>query len=297
MQKEGGLCLNRKRGKMKVLYIILLCILLCSGILYFYNRLRFGTKDAISILKAYFMKDNVEYFIVGVYKNYGNGGYYYTDGNEKIPVDLLGSSPECELSWYISGGDAGNLFLIKGSREENMSDFIGKETIFVESWDIIAPIKRTYEIEDPNMRIFAPRQYLDQYDVDSGGYYEVYKGIRALSYNERIYFESRSEHPCYIITSEYIEENLQWYILKDEMLIPIMLDGANPENNLNEVILSRKSNIFLVSGLLDELNLELYIEEWFILYPITRIGKKSHLFYESRYYFEQYDIEVGTFIP
>lgn len=282
---------------MKVLYIILLCVLMCSGILFYYKHLKYGIKDAISIVKAYLMKDNVEYFIVGVYKNYGNGGYYYIDGKEKIPIDLTGSSPECELSWYISGGDAGNLFLIKGNRNEDMSDFIGKETIFVESWDIIAPIKRAYEIEDPNKRIFAPRQYLDQYDVDSGGYYEVYKGIRSLSYNERIYIESRSEHPCYIVTSEYIEENLQWNILKDEMLLPVMLDGVNPEINFNEVILSRKNNRFLVSGFLDEISMELYIEEWSILYPITRTGRKSHVFYESRYYFEQYDIEVGTFIP
>ncbi|MDL2302753.1 hypothetical protein LJC58_10460 [Lachnospiraceae bacterium OttesenSCG-928-D06] len=246
------------------------------------------------------MQDNIDYFIVGTYHDYGDGGSYYLNGKNKNPVILTGVSPYFELSGCITNGEAGNKFLVKGHIDTELSELVGREVLVVESWDIIAPIHRSYALEDPMIRRYSPKRYIDLYDIDSGSYFDVDKSCRAIMFYEKKWIIQNSEYSCYTVTSDYVRDELQWYIIDDGFYIPISVEGNCPEPHFNEVILANKYNEFLICGDYDPKSNVLYAIEWYVLFDIVRSGSREErpsYFYESRYYFDKFDIQNGNYIP
>ena len=292
MKGDGKYSHHSNMKKSVLVFLIIILLMLCSS---WYIKEKYCVKPAIFLWQAIMQSDNRQYFIVGMYDDYGNGGYYCMNNNEKIPVSLIGRTPLSELSWHIAGCEAGNQFLVKGSISSELSDLTEKEVILVEKWDVIAPICRSYEMENPYRRLFSPIFYLDKYDVETGAYYNVVTDIQAIHYEEEVWTRYKSELQCYIITSDIIDDKVHWYIKEEDMLKKINIVGNTPEVHFNEVILSNLANSFLVKGTLDDTGETLAIEQWYIRYPIKRNGYIS--IYESQDYFEQRDIEEGVYIP
>lgn len=272
--------------------IFAVSLILCAT---WYVKEKNCVKPAIYLWQALQQRDNKQYFMIGMFSDFGNGEYYYLEKGQKIPVYLFGRTPLSELSWHIAGSEAGNLFLIKGCKDLDLSERLEQEAIMVESWDIIAPIHRAYESENPYRRLFSPSRYLDKYDVETGAYYDVVTDIRAIHREEEDSLRNTEGLPCYIITSDIIDNKVQWYIKEEGTLSEINIAGSTPEKHFNEVILLNKLNTFLVKGELDRDGETLVIEQWHIRYPIRRYNYTS--VYESQDFFEQKDIEQRIYIP
>ena len=292
--------LSRKKIMLRIIIVFITCLLIGLVCLSWYMHRKYSVKDAVFSWKAYIMQDNIDYFIIRAYRDYGNGGYYYLNGMDKNPVELTGASPYFELSGCIITEDSRNKFLVKGHIDIELSELAGSEVLVVESWDIIAPIHRAYAFEDPMIRLFSPKLYLDLYDIDSGAYFDVDRSCRAIALYEKEWIKQNSESPCYTVTSDYVEDELQWYIVDDGFYIPISVEGNCPEPHFNKVILAKKYNKFLICGDYDPKSNVLYANEWYILSEIVRSGSRGErpsYFYESRYYFDKFDIQNGIYIP
>lgn len=118
------------------------------------------------------VKDNECYIVRGANpEEFGTGGWYYIDGKEKKKIMLGGRNPAHELSNIFVDSDF-NSFLVKGRIDEKLTQFNGCPTLIVESWYIIAPIKRDYGPREyrREQRFFYPRDYIDTYDLEQGDY-------------------------------------------------------------------------------------------------------------------------------
>lgn len=262
-------------------------------------------KPAISIWQAFIKRDNANYFII-VRETYRGewGGWCYLDGREKMPVYLLGRTPQSELSSDLSSLKVGNRFLVKGTLLTEYNEFTEKDVIMVENWEIIAPINRTYGTEAPDPRMNKSLLYLDRHDVEIGAYRKIITDIRAIKTLEEKLIWKNSEIPCHYITSDVVNGKVQWYLeeevwvhkrpykYKPEM-IPISLEGVPLESHFNENILGYFNNEFLVKGKFDKEKGILEVIEWDILVPI----KRANDFYHSPVYFTEDDVLKGIYIP
>ncbi len=286
-------------------------LLMIIGIIIFCVYRSECVKPAILPWRAKQLCDNSEYFIVGTFVDYGNGGFYYIKEAEKVPIYLTGRSPAYELAPPISGENANNKYLIRGYIDWELSKIAEKEVLVVEEWEILAPIHRSYDTEDPNKRMFFSLFYLDKYDKDTGAYYEIVDSIRALEWYEVSKLLEENSGHSYIVTSEYIEDILQWYIIqkkefegkgvKNEIkdaLIPIEVKGCDISDHFGDKILANKQNEFLIIGDYFQSENAIYVKEWHIIAPIRWKSNYSHQFnYRSRCYFEQKDVDLGIYIP
>lgn len=102
---------------------------------------------------------------------FGTGGWYYIDGEEKKGLVLSGRDPAHELSYIFLQPDR-NSFLVKGRIDERLTQDNGCLILDVERWYLIAPIKRDYKSKEDReeKRAFYPRGYLDAYDLEQGDY-------------------------------------------------------------------------------------------------------------------------------
>ena len=118
------------------------------------------------------VKEN-ECYIVRVANPYefGTGGWYYMDGQEKKKMYLTGRNPAHELSYVFVDSDY-NSFLVKGKMEEELSQYDKCPILYVEGWYIIAPIKRKYGPKQyrKEQRLFYPKDFIDTYDLEQGDY-------------------------------------------------------------------------------------------------------------------------------
>ena len=265
-------------------------------------------KPAIQMGYALLKRDNTNYFIIKRYRESWEGWYYIDgfDGMEKTPVRLLGRTPQSELSTDLSGNRAGNSFLVKGTLLTEYSEFTGMDVLMVESWEIIAPIRRIYGRKALDSRLVKPMLYLDRYDVEIGAYFKIITDMRALDSLEQKLIWKNSEIPCYYITSDVINGEAEWYLIKGDgvldyiildissrELIPISLEGVPLESHFNEEILLYFNNVFLVKGEFDSENGILEVMEWYIVSPI----KREYDIYNSPDYFTEEDLRKGVYIP
>lgn len=280
--------MNQKKRLIKTAIIVILAFL------YSFQWYSNCVKPAKSLLEALIQKDNINYFIVTRFGFLGDGDWGYLNGTKLIPAFLAGKDPASELSWIISGQGISNRFLIKGYIDPALSEIAGRDVIVVEDWDIIAPIFRIYEKEDPNRRIFSPHFYLDKYDIETGVYFQIVSDIRAIRWFEVEKIKRESELDCYVITSEIIDNEVQWYLVEDREKTMIHLAGNPLEAHFNEKILSNCQNKFFVEGTFDKEHSELIVERWYIKYPIFRSEFVPH---ESHYYFTEQDVLDGVYMP
>lgn len=131
--------------------------------------------EAISYPEALLKVLKDDYFIIYYKKRFFNGEVtlYYFDGKKKGAVRLTGQDPYALHSSNgnaaIFCGAADNKFLVKGSIKGKYKDIEDKTVINVESWDIIAPIKRYY-IDEYDHRYLYPITFIDAYDVERGDF-------------------------------------------------------------------------------------------------------------------------------
>lgn len=95
------------------------------------------------------------------------------EGRERIFMHLGGRSPALELSYIFHDLEIKeNTFLVKGRIDKERSEHNGCPTLNVESWYLIAPIKRRYGHREyrEEQRWFYPEDYLDLYDLEQGDY-------------------------------------------------------------------------------------------------------------------------------
>lgn len=130
-----------------------------------------------AISRAYaegMVKENECYIVYGADpEEFGTGGWYYMEGRERIFMHLGGRSPALELSYIFHDLEIKeNTFLVKGRIDKERSEHNGCPTLNVESWYLIAPIKRRYGHREyrEEQRWFYPEDYLDLYDLEQGDY-------------------------------------------------------------------------------------------------------------------------------
>lgn len=170
-----------KSKKIKVLDALLVIITLTGVfiLLYIFFMLKNLDKPCNVVLPAIsrahaegMVKENKSYIVrVEEPDGMGIGGWYYMDGRKKISMRLCGRNPAFELS-YIFLDPNKNTFLVKGRIDEERSQQIGCPALNVESWYLVAPIKRDYGPWDyrDGQRWFYPEDYLDLYDLEQGDY-------------------------------------------------------------------------------------------------------------------------------
>ena len=170
-----------KSKKIKVLDALLVIITLTGVfiLLYIFFMLKNLDKPCNVVLPAIsrahaegMVKEN-ECYIVRLEEpdGMGIGGWYYMDGRKKKSMRLGGRNPALELSNIFQDPDR-NTFLVKGRIDEERSQQIGCPALNVESWYLVAPIKRDYGPRDyrDEQRWFYPEDYLDLYDLEQGDY-------------------------------------------------------------------------------------------------------------------------------
>lgn len=90
---------------------------------------------------------------------------------------FAGFLPYSRDNLSLTFAEDGNLFLIKAERFERLIDKnlrwnpqrLPSCRLFVEDWEIVAPIKRFY-LYSRHDRLFYPREYIDEYDLRHGDY-------------------------------------------------------------------------------------------------------------------------------
>lgn len=250
-------------------------------------------KKAIPLVKALFLQDNEEYFIVGRYDGYGD---CYWNGFERLPIEIIKNNPSYELAKPIDEEGNGNLFLIKGYFDSELTELAEEKVLVAEEWEIIVPIHRCYRDENENARFFAPRNYLDVWDVESGGYSLVLRETRTLSYVEMEYIQKNDDRDTLLVTSEYVDGKVQWYIGRaNEQGAQITLTGNSFEEYFGEDIFKNRENVFLICGAYDVEHGVFDVEEWHIVGVIC--NKEYTREYGTWYYFTQDDIETGIYRP
>lgn len=155
-------------------------ILICVGFIVFtiisfhireVNKPRNVVLPALGKAYAEGMVKEKECYIVRVASpdEFGTGGWYYKDGKYKKKIYLRGQNPARELSYIFLGFNM-NSFLVKGKIIEEQYE--GDPIFVVDSWYIIAPIKRDYGPKQyrEEQRLFYPRNYIDDYDLEQGDY-------------------------------------------------------------------------------------------------------------------------------
>lgn len=264
--KEGGQHLNHRNRKKIVIIFIILAIamsVICEESRYF----KYGVKKAVFKPWAYHVQDGDHIFVVGYLGKYDKGGtelYFYLDENgDKVQVKITGNSPFYAMDARIYKK---NIYLVYGSINNEMSDYLGIDVIDAEEWDIIAPIKRT----GGSKRFFSPKWYLDMTDVESGGYQNIDINTKGIYYWEEACIRHLWSGGFIIVTSEYINESIQWYMIKNGQNIPVTLKGNTPDQYYedNAILEAEKDTFadkqtrFILKGELSENEMIFVVEEW-----------------------------------
>jgi len=248
---------------------------------------------------------------------FGTGGWYYMEGKEKKKITLLGKHPTEELSQIFLQSDQ-NSFLVKGYMDEKLQED-GKDPVFcIESWYLIAPIKRNYGNKEyrENQRFFYPKSYLDTYDVEQGDYLPINTYDVVWDSFADYYLE---QDGYYKIRSRWNGTELEWFLVFNSTYSGkksgvryfeggyaerrIYIKGNSPEYSLSATILNNGyydedcRDYFIVKGNLEisEEGAEmLEIYKWWIKTPFV-YKDASGIKLESGYGFTREDIEAGIY--
>ena len=284
-------------------------------------------RKGISMSKAKAKAKEEGYYIVGQRKSGSDGVYhYYLKEKEKIPVLFIGKknpfeelnnifNPMSEVWEY-------NKYLIKGNMEHELSEYRGVPVIKIEEWDIITPIRRGHPIANEG-RIFPPKTYIDQYDLDERSILFVdYQHVAVPQFEVDYLLDCFDDYylifPCQEDgkTKWYLAENQDEFIPISEDNQEVFLKGDHPEKYLSDVILNERSvnydesipdriryyrNYFIVKGEFDKKTNEIAIEKWDIVEGFSRFLRGADIIRPSTslsdYYFEQFDIDAGIYFP
>lgn len=165
----------------------IICALICivSGIIfarYLHNTegvIQEGIKRETAVEKC--MEDE-NYHLVK-FSDYNTGlMYIISEGEDKgVEVELEGITPLMSLSNVFRDGK--NEFLVYGLEKNvdkkatdvtrNEECLVNPYTIVVEKWEIVTPIYRDYTYSH-HERIFYPKGYFDNYDLEHGDYGVIY---------------------------------------------------------------------------------------------------------------------------
>lgn len=284
--------------------------------------------QGISLGEAKKKAEEPNHFIIGRFSDkeyYEAGGSqydYYLQGNEKIPVYLIGLGPSDQLSGRLWRRES--QFLVEGSLEPELSAYAGEAVLRISAWTYITPIWRRYSDEYSGGRILYPLSYIDQYDVEHGDvYFPGEKARRALTHLETSYaLECLPNY--HLVTAKQIDDQTVWYFaeeLSEEMPIDItkqvLLSGNSPERYLTEIFFQDKKrdhtvgdryqrNYFLVQGSFDMQTNTLQVKEWDFVITIQRMypaGEKGESRprpangYATESFLDQYDIDRGDYFP
>lgn len=165
----------------KIVWIsLIIIIIIVLDFIYLLEMASFvPVKEAITLDEAKEAVDNNSNYVI---LNSGGGNFSAPfvieyGRHAGMEVDVMVHSPFSQLSsvFFLSKP---NRFLVLGSERniENMGkDYMETHpnayAIEVEQWEIISPILRDYQYKyDEDVRFFAPRKFLDQFDVDHGDY-------------------------------------------------------------------------------------------------------------------------------
>lgn len=244
--------------------MILFVGIIIEGICYQKN----GVKRAVFTPWAYWVQDAEEVFIVGKYDKYDKGGtelYYYLKDNNKMPVRITGNSPYHAMEQKLFEE---NIFLVYGNINEEMAEYLGVDVIDAEGWDIIAPIKRNMSVSE---RFCSPIWYIDIFDVEYGGYQDIDPNIRGVYYWEEAWLRHIWRGEYIIVTSDYENELIQWYMIKRGMEEPITLEGNTPEQYYTENVggeemectFADKRTRFILNGDLSESGKCFSVVKWY----------------------------------
>ena len=284
-------------------------------------------RKGISMSKAKAKAKEEGYYIVGKQTDWSDGIYhYYLKGKEKIPVLFTGKkNPFEELNNIFNPAPeiwGHNKYLIKGNMEYELSEYRGVPVIKIEEWDIIIPILRSYPIANEG-RIFPPKTYIDQYDLDRRSILCVdYQHVAVPQFEVDYLLDCFDDY--YLISPCQEEGKTKWYLAEnqDEFISisednqEVFLKGDNPEKYLSDVILSESAfnydthsadnieynrNYFIVKGELNKKTNEITVEKWDIAGEFDRFYHGADIIRPktspSDYYFEQFDIDAGIYFP
>lgn len=231
---------------------------------------KYAVKIAIPFPIAWNMQQVGEnFFVVGQADKYDKCGtemYFYYDGLKKVPVRITGTSPFHSTNFRRYFKES--LIFICGDLNEEMSELTGVDVIEAKKWYIIAPINRN---EFAFKRRIAPIWYIDVFDVEEGAYEVIDENIRAIIWWEEEWLRNIWDGKYIFITSDYLDNELQWYRINSGVETEIVLTGNTPEQYYVENVeakerkdtLDNKENRFIVKGTWSEEETVFYIEHWY----------------------------------
>lgn len=235
--------------------------------------------------------------------------FYYEEKGEKKQIVLSGNDPYNELS-YIFLEPEENSFLIKGYFEDKLTDFIGLDVFYVESWYLIKPVTRSYvqgtnstDAPRPNRRFFSPKDGLDEYDVEQEDYICLSQfGDIFMKWFEVKYYAEQEGY--YLIVPHYEGTELKWYLSQNYFpeldigeMQAVTLEGNNPQFVLHSTILNNtrdnEYNYFLVKGDIsknEKGNDSILIYKWWLSRPFYS-NNINRVYGDSEWGFTQEDIK------
>lgn len=261
---------------------------------------------AISYSKAYKLVQENDYFIIyekrGIFDD-ASTTYYY-DGENRGPVILVGMDPT-----NLHGGNgnaaifcsaAKNKFLVKGEKLETYQDIVEKTVIYVEDWDIIAPVKRKYADEYTHRYIY-PITCIDEYDVEKGDYIPDIISSQAL-YSWEVDYYLNNEKDYYLVTPKREGNIVYWYLcsdgisdIREELTQQVELEGNIPKEEQYGNILDEETvddlhfrNFILVKGKYE--NNTIQVEKWELADDIYRKAPEEKGWH-SAYFLDARDLE------
>lgn len=169
-QYEGVLPIMKKFVLSGLLIVSFLVML---GIIIYHHSTKYpAVRSAISQNEATKLQDDEVYFIVTPTSKWTTAtGWmlkYQNDTGEEIYIK--GNAPQNELSDVLY--DSSNTFLVKGEFISGLSEEDGISFIQAESWEIIYPVSRNYDLPNApaKTRFFYPKGYIDEFDIENKDY-------------------------------------------------------------------------------------------------------------------------------
>lgn len=159
------------RKKLIIIFVLILVIFISY---YIRNKTYKVIVKAITMEEAIkIIEQEEDYYLVKEGNASGLSYFRFAEGRLKGKGVSLMPAINSKFSIVFSSFSGGNIFLVKGHLKEG---YFERESpgeyeyeIDLENWQIVSPIKRTYEYSR-HFRLFAPTEYIDEYDVNHGDY-------------------------------------------------------------------------------------------------------------------------------
>lgn len=259
---------HRNRKSLLLSVFLAALMLLLFMFIEFLHYKQNGVDTTVYMPWAYLKQDGETCFLVGTFGKYdgGNELYYYLKNNKKVPVRITGNDPYHTIDVRFWQNDA--VFLVYGSIDKEMTEYIGVDIINAEDWKMISPVQREVSL---SKRYFASPWYIDTEDVANGSYQKCDETMRGIYYWEEEWLRYKWKDEYIILTPEYIDEKVQWYRMKNGVKYPIIVEGNVPGKT------DAEESRFIARGTWSDDTSTFIVEEWRNTHPYS--WKYSHLEY------------------